>query len=255
MKFLLCAAFAVIFAYAPAFAQGPSFEVASVRVDQGFVRESIRITPGALTIEGYSLSKCLEWAYNIAWFQIEGPEWVRNSAFTINAKAPAATTEDEFRLMLQKLLTERFAVRLHHDVRELPTYSMILVKGGPRFHDTGSKDNSKFLISTSTGPSVFTKDNSGLIAERATIAEVAGKLAGVLQRPTLDKTGLKERYDIRIDTTAYLNPSSDGEQQQQDRLSLIFNALQGQLGIKVEASKDRVDFLVIDSANQTPSEN
>ena len=126
----------------------------------------------------------------------------------------------------------------------------MLAKDGPRLHDSNDKDPSKLLVSTRKEDPQFSKDKTGLMAEGATIQDLALRLSEPLQRVVVDKTGLTERYDLRINTTGYvLNEEST------DPLSLIFTAFQRQLGLKIVAGKDPVKFLVIDAINQTPSEN
>lgn len=132
----------------------------------------------------------------------------------------------------------------------LPTYEIVLAKDGLQLHDSSEKDHSKLVVSSRKGDPQFSKDKTGLIAAGATIRDIAGKLAEPLQRPVVDKTGLTERYDLRIDTTGYI---LNGEGA--DPLSLIFTAFQRQLGLKIVAGKDAVEFLVIDAANQTPADN
>jgi uncharacterized protein (TIGR03435 family) len=216
----------------------------------------MRTTPGTLTVEGSNMNHLLQWAYGVQEFQIPGgPDWFKDTRFTISAKAGDAADDDRLRLMLRTLLAQRFGLKLHHELKDLPTFELTLAKGGPKFHESGPKDASKFLESTTTGDPQFSKDKGGLVAQRVTIAQIAAALAEPLQRPVLDKTGLKGHYDFRIDVTAYLNPGGDGGQPQIDPIVLIFNAFQGQLGLKVEAGKDKVDVLVIDAVNRTPTEN
>jgi uncharacterized protein (TIGR03435 family) len=182
--------------------------------------------------------------------QIEGPDWLRETRFDIIAKSANPVDENQLRLMLRRLLAERFGMKSHSETRVMSTYEIVLAKDGPRLHDSGGKDASKLLVSARKGDPQFSKDKTGLIAEGATIGDIAGKLSGPLQRPVVDKTGLTEHYDLRIDTTGYI---LNGEGA--DPLSLIFTAFERQLGLKIVAGKDPVEFLVIDAITQTPSEN
>ena len=65
----------------------------------------------------------------------------------------------------------------------------------------------------------------------------------------MDATGLKGRYDIRIET------SSDAPSDAMDAVGILVTTLQEQLGIKVESRKDNVDMLIVDHAEKTPTEN
>ncbi len=239
---------------AAGFAQGAensSFEVATVRPSQGEVRGSVLgVNPGNLVMRGYDLSRCLQWAYEMQPEQIEGPGWLKETRFDIVAKAASPVDEEHLRVMLRRLLADRFGLKLHQETRVLPTYEVTLAKDGPRLHDSSAKDASKLLVSARRGDPQFSKDRTVLIAEGATIQDICDKISEPLQRPVVDKTGLTDRYDLRIDTTGYI---LNGEGA--DPLSLIFTAFEHQLGLKIVAAKDPVEFLVIDAVNQTPTAN
>jgi len=232
-------------------AEGPAFEAATIRLTPDDVAGSTRdVNPGSLVIRGYDLFNILQWAYEAQPAQIQGPDWLRGPRFDILAKSAEPVDEAHLRLMLRRLIEERFGMKMHRETRVLPTYEVMLAKDGPRLHDSNGKDASKLVVSARKGDPQFSKDKTGLIAEGATIADICGKLSEPLQRPVVDKTGLKEHYDLRIDTTGYI---LNGEGA--DPLSLIFTAFERQLGLKIVAGKDSVEFLVIDSINQSPAEN
>ncbi|MEP6716408.1 MAG: TIGR03435 family protein [Terriglobia bacterium] len=237
----------------------PSFEAASIRAGDAIARGGrIATGPGSLTITNIPLRGIVEWAFDIQPAQFQGPGWLGDTRFSITAKAADAANDDRLRLMLQSLLVDRFAMKLHHDRKEVATYALTLAKSGAKFHEPGPKDPSKFVESKTEGSAIFTGDKTGMIAERAYMSGIAEKLSEPLQRPVIDKTGLAARYDIRLDITPYLlqdGGDSGGGGRQIDPMSVIFTALQGQLGLKVEPSKDVVDFLVIDSASKVPSDN
>lgn len=157
--------------------------------------------------------------------------------------------------MLRTLLAERFGLKLHHEPKELPVYSMTLAPNGPRFHEAGPKDASKFLESTSEGPLRLGGDKTGLVAERVRMSELAVELSQPLQRPVIDRTGLKSRYDIRIDVTAFMGPPDGDGRGPLDEMSIIFSAFPAQLGIKLEPGKEMVDFIVVDAVNKVPTDN
>jgi uncharacterized protein (TIGR03435 family) len=243
--------FAVSMAAYPVFAQSQAFEVATIRPSEGDVRGSVLgVNPGNLVMRGYDLSRCLQWAYEMQSEQIEGPDWIRDTRFDIVAKPADSADEDQLRLMLRRLIEERFGMKAHRETRVIPTYEIILAKDGPRLHDSSEKDVSKLTVSARKGDPQFSKDKTGLVAEGATIGDIAGKLSEPLERPVVDKTGLTEHYDLRINTTGYV---LNGEGA--DPLSLIFTAFERQLGLKIVAGKDSVEFLVIDAINQSPAEN
>jgi uncharacterized protein (TIGR03435 family) len=239
-----------ILAAASCLAQQPAFDAASIRpstharndineTNDGI--EFFRVSPGLLTIQGASLRVCIEWAYEIPPFQIQGPDWLKDVGFDIVAKSAGPADEDHMRLMLRTLLAERFGLKTHSEQKEMQVYELTLAKGGPKFHE-----------STTEGPPLFSGNNGRLVAERVTMSDLAEKISEPLGRPVIDATGLKGRYDIHIDATAYM--TSPGSQSM-DVTALLFNALQQQLGVKLESRKDSPQILVVDSVEKTPTEN
>jgi uncharacterized protein (TIGR03435 family) len=143
------------------------------------------------------------------------------------------------RPMLRALLTERLGVRVHREKREMSIYLL-----------TEAKSGTKLKASTSEGPPEFTKGRGALLAYRVTMAEFAAKVSDPLKRPVVDMTGMKERYDIKIDITPYATESGE-----MDVMSILFTALQQQLGLKLEGRKEMVDVVVVDKAEKTVAEN
>jgi uncharacterized protein (TIGR03435 family) len=236
----------------------PSFEAASIRaIDPGLRHEkAIEDQPGRLTMRSVTLRDCIVWAYEIEPAQLSGPPWLADTRFDITSKAADPADAKQLRMMLRELLRERFGLKLHHEQKVLAIYSMTVAPNGPRLHEPGAKDQSKFLQSTGDGPPVLGGDKTGLIAERVTMPEIAAELSQPLQRPVIDRTELKGKYDVRIDVTAFMTGAGEGDGHGPiDEMSVIFSAFPAQLGLKLEPGKEAVDFLVIDSANRLPSEN
>jgi uncharacterized protein (TIGR03435 family) len=258
MKSFLALAILAACAIAKAQSAAPAFDVASIRpTDPSYKGGIISDAPGALTMRGVTLRNCLQWAYNIRQYQLSGPGWLGDTRYDISAKAVDPVDIDRLRLMLQALLADRFGMRVHRETRNLPAFSLIVAPGGPKFHDTASGNASKFFESTKDGEAHFTEDKTGLIAERVTMADLTAKLAEPLQRPVVDKTGLTGRYDIRIDLLPFLNQvgSDEDNKANLDVIGVIVTAFPNQLGLKLEPTKENVDFVIVDSANKTPTEN
>jgi uncharacterized protein (TIGR03435 family) len=71
----------------------------------------------------------------------------------------------------------------------------------------------------------------------------------VLDRPVVDQTGLKGKYDFKLVWTANPEATTDPS-----AAPGFLTALQEQAGLKVEPSKGEVDVMVIEHAEQ-PSAN
>lgn len=119
----------------------PSFEVASVkaaapfRPGDGVVRGCGKPDPAMVRCIGVPLRVLLMRAYDMKPFQIEGPEWMRSEPYDIIAKVPEGTPAGRIPAMLQTLLAERFAVKVHKETRVLPVYELSVAKGGAKLKE------------------------------------------------------------------------------------------------------------------------
>lgn len=119
-----------------------TFDVASVRIDNGEFRPNAGISggpgarnPGRFTATQVTLAMLLARAFEIESDQFEGPDWLRDldrHRYTILANVRQNATEAEFRMMLQNLLAERLGLRFHWETRLFPGYELTVVPGGPK---------------------------------------------------------------------------------------------------------------------------
>ncbi len=125
--------------------EAPAFEVASIKPaapqPAGMLRIMMRggpgtPDPGQLTYSNVTLKNILMNAYDVKNYQIEGPGWLDSERYDIVAKIPKGATKEQFRLMLQNLLAERFKVGLHHETKEMPIYSLVVGKNGPKMKES-----------------------------------------------------------------------------------------------------------------------
>lgn len=124
---------------APASEARLEFDVASVKPAPPPTDGRIRISmdggpgtpdPGRLNFEFVNLRMVLAKAYAVKSYQISGPSTLDSERFNMTAKVPAGTTKDQFNVMLQNLVTDRFKMTLHHEKKELPAYALVVAKGG-----------------------------------------------------------------------------------------------------------------------------
>jgi uncharacterized protein (TIGR03435 family) len=211
----------------------PAFEVASVRlVDpaSGNSGPALQTSPGSLTAHRLALFTCIMYAYERP-AQVVGPDWLHDVKLDIVAKAATPVGDRELYLMLRTLLEQRMGLRAHFEKREMPVFALTLAKGGPKFSE-----------STTEGPPARAEDNGAVVFQRFSMDEFAAMFSKMFGRPVVDATGLKGRYDFRVDP-------GTGE------VDAAITAFRDQLGLKIEDRKQSVDFLVIDHAEKTPTEN
>jgi uncharacterized protein (TIGR03435 family) len=228
--------------------QPPAFEVASVRLAavERSTGPDFRTSPDSLTIVNLSLRNCIQIAYEMQETQLSGPGWLDDVRLDIAAKAAGPVEAKQLRLMLRTLLAERLGLKVHIERKEIPVYALTLAKGGPKFSE-----------STTEGPPVFRPDKGAQNGQHIAMSDLAMFLSKLAGRPVIDATELKGRYDIRIDLTPYEAPATtDGSPQDaSDIWNAFLTAVQGPLGLKIEARKDQVDVLVVDRAEKTPTKN
>lgn len=119
--------------------QRNEFEVASVKPSPPPVGGMLMVRmsggpgrpdPTLFTCENCSLSNLITIAYGIQHYQLSGVDWLQASMFDVNAKVPKGATQDQFKLMLQSLLADRFKLAVHHESKDLPVYELVVAKGG-----------------------------------------------------------------------------------------------------------------------------
>jgi uncharacterized protein (TIGR03435 family) len=183
-------------------------------------------------------------AYGIGPHQIAGgPAWLDTDRFDIAAKSEGAENDDSVLMgMLQALLAERFMLRVHRETRIVPALVLEVAKGGPKLESAESGDAS-------------TKFNSAMIdAKSITLSRFAEVLSRQMDMPVVDQTGLEGHFNIKLLWRPESpRPTVTGVDEAMERPS-IFDALQQQLGLRLQSKKVTIEVLVIDRAER-PSEN
>lgn len=121
------------------FAEGPSFDVASVRLTMPDTPGPYIITggpgtrdPGRFRDPGLPMYVLLRLAFGVPLDRISGPTWIRQQFYDVTATMPPDTTKEQFRLMIRNLLSERFHLEMHKESRSFPGYDLVVDKNGPK---------------------------------------------------------------------------------------------------------------------------
>jgi uncharacterized protein (TIGR03435 family) len=224
-------------------AQSPVFEVASIRRNlNGGMNTQINISGGRLAVTNGSLKTLIRNAYDILGFQLAGePRWMDTDMYDIVATTGSSEKipPDQFKLLLQNLLADRFALKVHWETRETSIYALMLDKNGPKFKESSGTQE----------PGINTSKGSGRGRMQGTgepISILTSNLGNQLGAIVLDKTGLPGVYDWTLEWG--LDPTADSTEPS------IFTALREQLGLRLNSQKGPMETLVIDSVKK-PSEN
>jgi uncharacterized protein (TIGR03435 family) len=186
-----------------------------------------------------------------------GPAWLDSDRFDVIAKAPAGTSGDALRLMVQKLLTDRFHLVVHREERVMKVYAMVVAKGGSKLK---ASDGSGDQVCT---PSIGDDNVYHRECHNTTMARLAEQLASFAPRffegrPVVDATDLKGAWDFRLDWTP-LSGGLAGLQsapgQEFDTGTTIFKTMEKNLGLKLEQQERSMPIIVIDQVDRVPTEN
>jgi uncharacterized protein (TIGR03435 family) len=148
-----------LYAYA---ADGVSFEVASVKVTEPLPRGVRRgciggpgtSNPGAWSCAHVTLSELIHTAYDWGLYQFKAPQWMTATWLAIVAKVPAATTREQFVIMQQNLLEERFKLVFHREPKEMTVYELVVGKNGLKMRETSPANASTAEVEFSIVPSL-----------------------------------------------------------------------------------------------------
>jgi uncharacterized protein (TIGR03435 family) len=249
----------------------PEFEAVSIKGNKsGATEQMMRPSRGGrLNATNVTLRALIRWAYGVRDSQISGePGWVDSERYDVATKSDGNPRFDflqpTLESMFQGVLADRFKLTLHRETKELPVYSLVVVKSGPKIHPVDEGDCPEVPTPENPCRSLRRTNFGQLTGVKAPMAGLALVLAVVIDGAVTDNTGLKGSFSYKLDWTQYLQPlpSPGGGNQPLpavplDRSSLepaISSALQEQLGLKLESGKGPVEILVIDHVER-PSEN
>ena len=241
-----------------------------------------------------TLRVLLTLAYSVQYDQVSGPSWIDDTRYDIAAKVPPGVTKDQVKVMLQNLLAERFGLIFHRTAKEFPVYELTIAKSGSKLKETADHDLvplrpgdmdpysvpldrngfPQLPAGRSGSPGVFVNGvlrqtyrgvslSTTLIPRLGT--ELGTEIGGNFYAPgrIIDKTGLTGQYDFTLETSAVGAGHAGGAFLQTDSFDpqdpsggpSLFDALEKQLGLKVERKKASFEVLVIDHVEQSPTEN
>lgn len=249
-------------------AQGPAFEVASIKETPPELPTTGRLTarpiglvtqdPSFVSYRNITLKALLMRAYGLEAFQVVGPDWIDSEHYDINAKLPAGTKEDQIPAMLQRLLTDRFRVMARWDTKEATEYTLVTDKGGPKL--TLSADQTLLGDQPDKARSVDLPAEGPIKLEGAPVSALARTLSAALAQRVNDATGLEGRYDITLNLSprdmraARQAPSPSASDDGGYTPTIIFDAVRD-LGLRLVPQKVEVKHLTVVKADRIPTPN
>jgi uncharacterized protein (TIGR03435 family) len=239
----------------------PAFDVASVK-PAGPPVPFGRPSPGLWRAGRSNLVQLIGRAYPQYAFDslvVGGPAWVREARFEIDARMDPTTTPVQLTQMIATLLADRFALRTHTERRAVDVYILKMSRDDGRLgtrlkrSDPACADARTALLPLP--PRCRATAASGLEYRAMQVSDFLRALSALgIDRPVLDRSGLTGHFDLQLEydyapfSGAFAKPQSSIEGVS------FFTALQEQAGLKLEATREVVEVLVIDAA-EMPTPN
>jgi uncharacterized protein (TIGR03435 family) len=224
---------------------GQEFEAVSVKPNKSASNSSHSHTDGGLfSGTNLSLKNLVMSAYGMKDYQVDAPDWLASERFDIAARFPKnlPTEQDKllaaFQSMMRKMLADRFHLAVHRDRKSFSVYGLLVAKSGIKFKAApggGSRSDS---------------DDSHYEGRNITMPKLAEFLSRWMDLPVIDMTSLSGFYDVTLDWTATKNADPN------TTVGLtVADAVQEQLGLKLENRKAPIEILIVDHAERVPTEN
>ncbi len=260
------------------------FDVAEIKLSQPDTSPRTRLLPGGrVEAEGITMHQIMQLAWDITTDELVAntPKWWDDTKYSIVAKTSTAVSGsgqntnvdvDDLKAMLRQLITERFQLKSHYDERPVTAYTLLADKPKMTKADPANRTNFK------EGPAPGQKDQRNeMLGRMVTVhnmsmpqfAEDLQRIAGgYIRVPVEDKTGLDGAYDFTLTFTpiGLLNaggrgrggdggPAAGGDALDPSGGLSVFDAVNRQLGLKLEMRKRPMKVLVIDAILEKPTDN
>jgi uncharacterized protein (TIGR03435 family) len=224
----------------------------------------------SLNMTNVNATHMLSNAYGVSASKIERvPSWTERRLYNVKGKSDSAAdaklatlTRDQVRLeqqhMLQGLLAERFNLRVHWETRPGLVFNLVVAKGGPKMKAGGLLPPSEDELKDFGGndvPEIYQhgdgKRGYEFIGHKCHIPVLAQVLGGMTSTDVIDETGLSGTYDFDLQ---YSQASDEQREQDPTIWPAIPDAVEDQLGLRLERAKGLIKVLVVDRFEQ-PTEN
>lgn len=243
----------------------PVFDVVTVKPSPpGRPGKNIGFDGHHFLFRGANLDDMIALGYGLHTKQIAGaPDWAGKDLFDVEGTpdVPGIPNQKQMQSLIQNLLADRFQLKFHNEQRELAVYAITVAPGGPK------------LTETTAGPNDPSGMGFGGFNSSQGVTAVGRNLSmpdfamwfqsAVTDRPVVDQTGIKGRYDIRLkwtpDESQFAQFGGSGIRAPQasdaaDAPPNLYTAITEQLGLKIEAVKAPDAVMVIDHVEK-PSPN
>lgn len=226
----------------------PAFEVATIRpTPESDKRQGFRSEGNRLEIENETVKSMLMFAYGLQHKQITGePAWVNETAYDVKGvlDVEGEPSTKQWQEILQKLLVERFGLKVHRDKRDL-SYFALRVSGTPKLTPAANPDSGADQTGGGGAAGLTMKYTSN------TMDEFVIGINYFVDRPMVNETGLEGKWDF---TLRWMPDQLKVGDVPADAPPGMTTAIREQLGLKLESAKGPVQVLVVEAVER-PSAN
>ncbi|HEY4089450.1 MAG TPA: M56 family metallopeptidase, partial [Bryobacteraceae bacterium] len=229
-----------------------TFEAASVKPaalwkagGEGSKRSKIEYASKSLSMWNVDLSDCVQWAWDVPFFRVSGPDFPDGERYDIVARTEGPVPVSQLRLMLRSLLNTRFHLALRQEKKMIPVYDLVVAKGGSKLPPRKAESE---LPADHAAESLPRVQDGGFVFHNASMAGFAAKLSMLrgIETPVIDQTHIDGVYDITLKSAANAILRPDGVS--------LFTLVQEQLGLRLVSAKAPMEMFVIERVSR-PSEN
>ena len=212
---------------------------------------------GRYTIQNATMLDLIRTAYDSEDDRIVGgPTWLETDRFDVIAKAPDGTPRDKQNGMLRALLAERFGLAVHHGTQSMQAYVLTVGKTGNKMTQAAGSERGgcrgEQQPSTPTpGTPLFLIISCHALTASDIAQDLHGMGAGYVgDHPLIDATQLAGLWDFDLRYSPRNQLATFGS----EAIS-FFDALDKQLGLKLELKTASVPVVIVDKVNEKPTEN
>jgi len=245
-------------------------------------------TPGRIRYSNVTLMGLIVKAYEVYSDQVQGPGWLTEDPYAIDAIVPPGATLEQFRQMLRNLLVKRFKLAVQWEEKDFKVYRLLIASDGPKLQESAvvepGGDNEDPLMARvgamkapldSRGCPVLPPTSRNAIGRNNCMTFVGFSIPDLVWRlemlvgtetgahssaHIIDATGLTGRFDFKLDYDhgyhVMMNmPSVPPNIIRSSNTISIFKAVEEQLGLRLEPVTSKLKVMVIQHVERTPTEN
>jgi uncharacterized protein (TIGR03435 family) len=240
------------------------FEAAEVRAHKPGAPFSFNTYETRVEIHGLRLRDLIYEAYGVRGEELaDAPKWMDTEGFDVIAKSATRLPWENMQVMLQNLIVERFKLTFHKEDRPVPVYALTLGKRTANLRNADPTKRSSCRKRGGDGGLTFTCQSTTLSQFAEKVRDAA---AGDVNLPVVDLTGLTGVFDFSLTWTPGGRASAAGREDDARPAAGIvdastptgelsfFEAVQKQLGLKVQQQRHPMPVMVIDHVER-PAEN